>query len=135
VDGVKSKYKLALLLLVLLAAFASLAAYKAYNTLYNVIPESKDINSLKVEELPLADTTNLEISGFPMYSGMVIRNISAKTDGPIITVSLHMALIGLAKPKTVGTFHYRLTVPKSVNEVRFGRDAKLIWKRGSKPQR
>jgi hypothetical protein len=63
---------------------------------------------------------------------MVIRNISAETEGPTITVTLHMAWVGLAKPTAPGlAFEYELTVPDSVNEVRIGRDAKLIWTRRS----
>jgi hypothetical protein len=102
-----------------------------YNTLYNVILEAKDIQSFKVEELHGTPPTKLKISGHPFYSGMVVRNIIAKHDGPAITVLVHLALIGLAKPKTSGIFEYELTIPDSVNEVRFGRTVLPIWKRGS----
>ena len=129
----RTRYKLTALVLSLLAIAAYLATYKAYNAAYNVIPESKEIGDLKVEELSRTGETKLKISGFPFYSGMVVRSISTKRAGPIITVSLHMALVGLAQPRRPGRFEYELTVPDSVDEVRFGRDAKPIWRRGATP--
>ncbi len=124
-----TRFKVALVLLVLLAAGCSIGAYRIYNALYNVTPESKDISNIKVQELGSA---KLKISGFPTYSGMVIRDITAKADGPTITVLLHMAWVGLAKPVAPGlAFEYELTVPDTIHEVRIGRDAKLIWTRRS----
>jgi hypothetical protein len=57
-----ARFKVALVLLVLLAAAGSIGAYKIYNALYNVTPESKDISNIKVHELGSA---KLKISGFP----------------------------------------------------------------------
>jgi hypothetical protein len=130
-----ARFKVILVMLVLVAAASSIGAYKIYNALYNVIPESKEISSIKVQELRGTVPTKLKIYGFPVQSGLVIREISAETDGPTITVTLHMAWVGLAKPIAPGTsFEYELTVPDSVKEVRIGRDAKLIWTRSS-PQK
>jgi len=127
-----AKYKVILFLLVLLAAASTVAAYKLYNAFYNVIPESKDISFISVQELPGSGPTKLKISGSPFYSGMVLRKVTAETRGAVITVTLHMALVGLAKPTTPGlAFEYELTVPDTVNEVRIGRDAKLSWTRRS----
>jgi hypothetical protein len=127
----KTKHKVALFVLILLAAAGSVASYEAYNGLYNIIPTAGHISRLNVEELRGSGATRLRISGYPMDSALVLRSITAKRDGPVITVSLHLALSGLAKPKSFWPFEYELTVPDSVNEVRFGRDAKTIWKRGS----
>jgi hypothetical protein len=94
-----------------------------------VIPDAKDVQYLKVEELPGTRPIELKISGHPFYSGMVVRSITTEKDGPMIIVSVHLATIGLVKPKTSGTFEYDLTVPESVAEVRFGHSSTLIWKR------
>lgn len=58
-----------------------------------------------------------------------MRTITEKKDGATITISVHLAVIGLVKPKTNGNFEYELMVPKSVDEVRFGRTSTIIWKR------
>ena len=127
-----ARFKVILVLLVLMAAASSIGAYKIYNALYNVNPESKDISTIRVQELAGKGPTRLKISGFPVYSGMVLREISAKTDGATITVTLHMAWVGLAKPIAPGAaFEYELAVPDWIKEVRIGRDAKLIWTRRS----
>ena len=128
-----TRFKVIIVLLLFFAAAGSVGAYKIYNALYNVIPESKDISDIKVRELPAGKgPTKLKISGFPVYSGMVIRDITSETDGPTMTVTLHMAWMGLAKPIAPGlAFEYELTVQDEVNDVRIGRDAKLIWTRRS----
>jgi hypothetical protein len=84
-----------------------LLAVGGYRALYNVILEAKDVQYLKVEELPGTRPMKLKISGHPFYSGMVVRSITAKNDGPVIIVSVHLAAIGLVKPKTSGTFGVR----------------------------
>jgi hypothetical protein len=124
----KTIYKVAFFLLVLLAVGGCRALY---NMFYNVILEAKDVQYLKVEELRATRPVKLKISGHPFYSGMVVRSITAKNDGPVIIVSVHLAAIGLVKPKTSGTFEYELTVPESITEVRFGRSPTPIWKRGT----
>jgi hypothetical protein len=125
-----ARFKVLLVLLTLAMVASSIGAYRIYNALYNVIPESKDISNIGVQELPRTDPLTLKISGFPVYSGMVVRDITAKTDGTTITVTVHMAWVGLAKPTAPGAgFEYELPVPDRVKEVRIGRDAKLIWTR------
>lgn len=129
-----AKFKVTLVLLALMAAASFIGAYKFYNAFYNVIPESKDISNIRVRELTAAGPTKLRISGFPVFSGMVIRDITAQTEGPSVTVTLHMAMVGLSKPMTPAglAFEYELTVPDGVNEVRIGRDARLIWTRAQR---
>ena len=131
-----ARFKVALVLLALLTVASSIGAYRIYNALYNVMPESKDISNVTVQELPRTDPLKLKISGFPVFSGMVVRDITSKANGPTITVTLHMAWVGLAKPTAPGApFEYELPVPDQVKEVRIGRDAKLIWMRRSSQKR
>ena len=129
-----TRFRVVLALLFLMAAASFIGAYKFYNAFYNVIPESKDISNINVRELTATGPTKLKISGLPVYSGMVLREITAKKEGPSITVTLHMAMVGLSQPLTpVGlAFEYELAVPDDVNEVRIGRDGKLIWARAQK---
>jgi hypothetical protein len=124
----KTIYGVAIITLVLLALGGSRALYSMF---FNVILDAKDVQYLKVEELPGTRPIKLEISGHPFYSGMVVRSITTEKNGPMLIVSVHLATIGLVKSKTSGTFEYELTVPESVAEVRFGHSSTLIWKRGA----
>ena len=126
----KSIYKVMLGLLVLLMAGGIVALYK---TFYDVILEAKDVQELRVNEISGSRPLKLKVSGHPFYSGMVVRSITTKQNGPVIIVSIHLAAIGLAKPKTSGIFEYELTVPDSVNEVGFGRTHSPIWRRAGGP--
>lgn len=126
-------YILALLLLppVLVGSFAVLyKMYNMYNVIHNVLLESKDVQFFKVEELPGARPTKLRISGLAFRSAMSVSKITTKTDGAAIVVLVYLSL---AKPATSGSFAYELTVPDTVNEVRFGSSPAPIWTRGETP--
>jgi hypothetical protein len=122
-------HKVVLILFGFLAVGSCAAMYKLYGMFYNVILEQKDVQNFKVKESPEAERVRLNISGHPFYSGMAVRTITEKKDGPTITISVHLAVIGLMKSKRTGIFEYELIVPESVDEVRFGRTSTLIWKR------
>lgn len=107
--------------------------WKLYGMFYNVILEAKDVQHLRVEESSSASPMRLKISGHPFYSGMIVRKISTTQKGSIITVLVHLAAIGLVKPKTSGVFEYDLSIPDSIDEVRFGRSATVIWERRASP--
>jgi hypothetical protein len=114
-----------------MAIVVLVCAFMLYNMLYNVILEAKDVQSFKVEEFQGLYSLKLKISGHPFYSGIVVRSISTKTDGPAIIVSVHLAVIGLAKPETSGNFNVELMIRDSVNESLFGQSKAPIWKRES----
>lgn len=118
---------------VLIAVTATcLISYRAYRELYNVILEADHIANFKVESFDGRGTLTLRMSGLPMHSGQVVRNITTKSTGDVITVKAHLALVGLAKPISGGMFRYELVVPDSVDEVRFGNSAVSIWTREGK---
>src|SRR5260221_6460641 len=127
----KTMPKLVVILIAFLTVGGCAAIYELYNAFYNVILESKYVDHFNVAELLGTHPTKLKISGHPFYSGMVVRAVTEKKDGPTIIVSVHLAVIGLVKPKTTGMFEYEVSVPDSVNEVRFGRSSTLIWQQGS----
>jgi hypothetical protein len=127
----KTTRKLLLVFLGLLLVGCSVTAYSLYGMFYNVILESKDTMHFNVEELRGAHPTKLKITGFPLYSGMIVRSVTQKKHDSTIVVSAHLAVVGLSKPLFFGNvIDYDLTVPDSVNEVRFGSSKTLIWKRG-----
>ena len=125
----KTRHKIGLCVLVLLAAGSSLALYKLYNMCFNVLLESKDIQYFKVEEVQATRPTKLVISGLAFNSSMTVKKITTKTTGSAIVVLVYLAL----SKKGTSSFAYELTVPDSVNQVKFGSSVTPIWKRGSPP--
>jgi hypothetical protein len=92
----------------------------------DMILESKDVQFFKVDTLQ-ASPTKLKISGLAFKSAMSVKDITATTKESVIVVRVYLAP---ASSDTSGSFAYELTVPPSVNEVRFGTDTAPIWKRG-----
>src|ERR1017187_2660154 len=128
----KKNRNILLIVLGLFVAGGVVTAYEIYKTFYNEILETKIIWNFNREKSHGSHPTILRISGMPMYSGMIVRSVTQKKNGSTIVVMIHLALVGLAKPKYVGNFiEYEMTIPDSVNEVQFGRSGTPIWKRGT----
>jgi len=126
VTKMKMIYKLALFLLVLLAVGGCMALY---NMFFDVILESKDVQNFKVQEVQGTHPTWLQLSGLAFNSSMGVRKISTKRDGTAVVVLVHLSL---AHRAASGNFAYELTVPDSVNEVRFGHSVTPVWKRATR---
>ena len=91
------------------------------------IVEAKDIQFLKVEEIPGAKPPKLRLSGLVFKSAMSVQDITAKEEGKRLMVLVRIAL---ARPGTSGSFNYELVVPDGVDEVVFGNERTVVWKRG-----
>lgn len=124
--------RLVRVVLVLVLSGCCVVAYWLYKSAFDVILESKDVIFLKVREEPGVRPIKLQIDSATSSSAMSVYKIATRTEGSTIVVLIHA---GLAKEGTSGTIKYELSVPDSVNEVRFGRNATLIWKRGASPAR
>lgn len=98
-----------------------------YNMFFDVILEPKDVQNFKVEKLP-GTPTRLMLSGLAFNSSMGVRKITTKRDGTAVVVLVRLSL---AHRGASGNFAYELTVPDSVNEVRFGHSVTTVWKRGT----
>jgi hypothetical protein len=127
----RSTRKLVLILLGVFVAGSSVTAYWLYEGFYNRILESEDIDHFNVEELRETHPTILRISMQPFGSADVLRTITTKKKSQTLIVFAHSGLSGLVKPNFNWDKDFELTVPDSVNEVRFGRRKTLIWKRGT----
>jgi hypothetical protein len=123
--------RLVLGLLVVFLAALSVAGYKAYTAFYNQILERSETWHFRVEEVSGTSPLQLRITTDPLESAPVIRKVTIRGHNKEITVLYHLALAGLAKPTLNWGEAYSLTVPDSVNEVRFGRRAEIIWRRSS----
>lgn len=96
----------------------------------DMILEYKDVQSFQAtvifDRTPLA----LKISGLAFHSAMSVEKITTKIEGPLLTIYVHLTV---AKSGLSGRFEYELSVPDSVNEVRFGKEKFVIWKRKTMP--
>ena len=86
------------------------------------------VGNLRVEELPGATPTRLRITGFVFKSWKTVTKITTQKNGSAIVVFVH---VFLTRPGTTGQIDYELPVPDSVTAVRFGKNEKVIWTRGS----
>lgn len=109
-----------------------IAAYYAYETFYNQILEQSAITRVKVEELNGTHPLQLKITIQSLNSAQDIRTVTTKRQGKLVSVRYHLALAGLVKPQIGWHEPYLLAVPDSVNEVRFGRDSQVIWRRDTR---
>ncbi|MBV9670047.1 MAG: hypothetical protein JOZ43_03740 [Acidobacteriales bacterium] len=112
------------------ALFAVRGGILFYEAFSDVILESKNVVHLKIEEPQATHPTRLKISGFAFNSSMGVRKITTKIEGSAVVVSVHLSM---ADREAGGNFAYELTVPDSVDEVRFGTSKTLIWKRHPLP--
>jgi hypothetical protein len=125
----KTTRRLAAVVLGMIFLIGAATAKWLYSALYDYRMESKDAARLIVEEVGEVHPKHLQILVEPMASALVVRKISTDERGDILTLQYHLALAGRVQPELVWGQKYELVVPDSVREVRFGRDAKRIWRR------
>jgi hypothetical protein len=127
-----ARSRLILAVLVVFFSALSIAGYKAYAAFYNRPLERSEAWHLTVEEVSGTSPLQLRITTDTMQSAPVIRRVTIRRRDTEMTVQYHLALAGLAKPTLNWGEAYKLTIPDSVNEVRFGHHGEVIWRR-SKP--
>jgi hypothetical protein len=92
------------------------------------VMERKSAVSFKVTELEHANIPVVSISGSSATGYMSVKNVSTRTVGSSIDVCVH---IFLARSGTSGTFRFD-AVTSGINQIRFGNDKVVIWKRNLK---
>lgn len=90
------------------------------------ILEARDVRFDKIIESNSPTTHELKLSGQAFHSALVISNIKVIQEKDILVILVYMSL---NKGKS-GYLDYTVSIPDSVNEVMFGNDRALIWKRG-----
>lgn len=90
--------------------------------------EHKDVQSFRVVELKDRPQQKIRISGLTFMSAMSVRRIETRARGNSIMV---LVFIALAKQGQSGSFSYDLSLSPSVQEVRFGKNEIVIWRRTS----
>ncbi len=110
-------------------AFAGIAAHAAYSTLYNRVLEKPQLSQVGVEEVAGTYPLQLKITVKAVNDWQDIRSVTTVTRGGAMTVLYHLSLASLAKPGVSWHDPYLLSVPDTVNEVRFGHHQAIIWQR------
>lgn len=123
------RFRLVPILFVAFLGALGVAGYKAYTVFYDQILELPQTWHLKVEEMRGTSDLQLEITTGTTQSAPVIRKVTIQRHDREITILYHLAISGLAKPTLNWGEPYRFTVPDSVDEVRFGKNATVIWHR------
>lgn len=98
----------------------------ACNASDSMILEYKDVQSIKATEIPDRTPLALKISGLVVHSALSVEKITTTAEGSSLIVYVHLAI---ARPGLSGRFERELPVPDSINEVRFGNENVVIWKR------
>jgi hypothetical protein len=88
--------------------------------------EHKDVQSFRVVELNGHPQQTIRISGLTFKSSMSVRRIETRERANSIIV---LVFIGLAKENESGSFSYDLILSPSVQDVRFGDNEIVIWRR------
>lgn len=122
-----------ILLSVLLSAAVciGITVYAVWTSFFDHTMRMAEVQRVGVEEVPETHPLQLRVRVVPLGSAPVIRKVTFKRQGGSITVTYHLAIATLVKPSQNWHEPYLLMVPDSVNEVRFGSDDRVIWRRGA----
>jgi hypothetical protein len=113
--------------LVAVSVALALAGFVAeYMWQHSFVLESKMTHRLKAEEIHGLTSTTVRITGFCGHSAMSVMQVSVDRDGTSMVVIVRLMPVMFGGD---GSLAYDVQVPAGVNEVRFGREKVLIWKR------
>jgi hypothetical protein len=117
-----------------LIALIGIAAHAAYATLYNRVLDKPDLSHVSVEEVAGSQPVQLRITVKAVNDWQDIRAVTTKTQDSAVTVVYHLSLPSLAKPGVSWHEPYVLSIPDTVDEVRFGHRNAVIWQRTKRVQ-
>ncbi len=92
------------------------------------VAEYKDIQFFKTDTIQSNGQQKIRISGLVFNSGGSVREIQTEAKGTAITV---LVIVGPAKPGQSGSFTYDLSLQPSTEEVRFGKNEVVVWRRST----
>jgi hypothetical protein len=105
------------------AAVAGVGFYR-----HTMVLERNFAMNLKVTEIQQGENRVVRISGFCGHSSQSVKDITTRRAGSSIVVLVH---IWLVRNGATGAFEYDVPVPDGVNDVRFGNDQVVIWRRNA----
>jgi hypothetical protein len=92
----------------------------------DVVLEYKDIQSFQCVEVQTRAPTIIRVAGLAFSSALVVDRVTTQQEGSSITIFVHLAP---TRAGASGSFVYELSVPDSAQEVRFGHNGVVIWRR------
>lgn len=116
-------------MVVLLLAIASICVFPPVLVLGH-----RNMVFLKATELQHGGVTTVKVSGICGHV-FSVKKIDTKQEGPSITVAVYAGFVSPVKlpwRHDSGSFQLDLIVPDTVNEIRFGKEEAVIWRRGER---
>jgi hypothetical protein len=92
----------------------------------STVLELKDVQSFKANVISAPTADNLKLSGLAFHSSLAVSDIEIIRQKESITVIVYLAP---AKNGMSGNFEYIISLPNSINTVKFGTEGAVIWKR------
>jgi hypothetical protein len=82
-----------------------------------------DFNAVEIrgEGIP-----KVHLSGFCGNSSMSVKNVTFDREPHSVTVLVH---IFLTRKGTTGNFSFDVPVPEGIDEIRFGKERVVVWRR------
>ncbi len=113
------------ILLIILGA----AAYALW--WYSIVLECGRVSQLKVVEQRQSGITIIHVSGRCAEEFYDVKRVEAIVDGSSINLLVYASIM---RPGATGEIEYAVSDPASVNEIRFGKQKVVIWRRGGLAQ-
>ncbi len=85
----------------------------------------EDTTNFKVSETNDLGTPVVHISGFAFHGALTVKGITVEPEGLSLVVLVHLTLVG----KGHNPFDCDVRVPDWANEIRYGKERKIIWQR------
>jgi hypothetical protein len=81
--------------------------------------------NFKVSETNDLGTPVVHISGFAFHGALTVKEVTVEPEGLSLVVLVHLKLVG----KGHNPFDCDVRVPDWANEIRYGKERKIVWQR------
>ena len=127
-DPLYANGRKSLLYICLAVCVTALYVIASYLMRPTIVLEPRYTKELRVVELSSRPTCIVRVSGLSLSSVYSADKFTAQAEGQSLNL---LVFLSLSAPwRTVKRFQYDVTVPESVNEIRFGKSKEVIWRRG-----
>lgn len=113
---------------ILLIIFGA-AAYALWG--HSIVLERGRVLQLKVVEHRQSGVMVVHVSGWCAEEFYETKRVEAIVEGSSINLLVYAFIM---RPGGTGEIEYDATVPPAVNEIRFGKNQVVIWRRGTIPK-
>lgn len=106
------------------ALFGSLYWWANHTT----VLERPNVLNLKAEQVPSDGIPKVRVSGLCWNSSESVKNITVDREPHSVTVFVH---IFLTRRGTTGNFSFDVPIPDGIDEIRFGKERAVVWRRAA----